>query len=1004
MVLKQDSQKRDDAEVPTHLWDRHLKDTYPSYLGGLPLDWEGRMEPIREFLLRRWRRNLTRSFVAYRRNRLPRALTDGTQKSWHWTRAGRQGHTWTTGGQDAYRRWWRVIRSHPSSLVDMGPGLECLRKAAGASWWDWDEGSRLFFWQWPAEGRTWARDGQPHLLLGTLPRYQRSQKPPKSERDRRLVCSKLEKVRSRGYIAKGQVKSLTHFFYVPKGSDDIRMVYNGTSSGLNDCLFAPHFGLPVIRHTLRSLQEGYHQADIDIAEMFLNFNLGSSLQPYSGVDLSSLKLDARGVKIWERWTRNFMGLRDSPYRSIQLMIMAKREAYGDHRDQKGPFHWGKIVLNLPGTRDYDPTLPWVMKVRYDGHLACEVYVYVDDGKVTGWNRAACWAAASRFSKIMARLGIQDASRKRTEPSTTPGPWAGSVAHTQSGVELLVSLAKWEKARLLVEELSVLAKETMVDRKRLEQTRGYLIYVSRTYRWMVPYLKGLHLTIDSWREDRDDEGYRRKRPRKPREEGNWTWRWLEERWIEQDQELQPPKENEVPEMVHQAPRLAEDIHALLSLTSGSEPARVNTRPQRRVDVVYMMGDASGRGFGTAVWDEGTLYWESGHFSLSYREESSNFREAANLVLGLEDMERDNRLASSEVFVFTDNSVFEGTFYKGHSNSKKLNGLILRVRQTERRTGCVLHVLHVAGTRMKAAGVDGLSRGDLIEGMMKSGSDPMRFLPLSQGALDRAGGGLEEWVRGWWRDSGGKPWFGAELRKLDPEDWFLLHTFKDPRLWSPPPAAMETVLELFNEDHLVNPQIPHVFLVPCLMTHLWCKQLSKDADVLITLDSGNPSWPREMHEPLLLLIVLPLSHVPSYSGPWVAKGTEPATRLESQCQRISTLWRDRRNGSEKLHDLEGKLPGLWNNAEEWVGSLLCKFFDKQRRFPPVRQCLVRGVLQDGPGRSLPGPRNDRRRSRSGTRPRGRNDVPESKKRRSSDGSAVRVRPVPLSEPNSKEPPVG
>ena len=92
---------------------------------------------------------------------------------------------------------------------------------------------------------------------------------------------------------------------------------------------------------------------------------------------------------------------------------------------------------------------------------------------------------------------------------------------------------------------------------------------------------------------------------------------------------------------------------------------------------MMGDASGRGFGTAVWDEGTLYWESGHFSLSYREESSNFREAANLVLRLEDMERDNRLASSEVFVFTDNSVFEGTFYKGHSNSKKLNGLILRV---------------------------------------------------------------------------------------------------------------------------------------------------------------------------------------------------------------------------------------------------------------------------------------------------------------------------------------
>ncbi|KAL7490128.1 hypothetical protein ACHAW6_015846 [Cyclotella cf. meneghiniana] len=155
--------------------------------------------------------------------------------------------------------------------------------------------------------------------------------------------------------------------------------------------------------------------------------------------------------------------------------MAKREAYGDHRDKTGPFHWGAIELNLPGTRDYDPTLPWVMKVRYDGHLACEVYVYVDDGKVTGWCRAACWAAASRFSKVMARLGIQEASRKRTEPSTTPGPWAGSVSHTQSGVELLVSLAKWEKARLLVEELSEMTREAKVDRKRLERIRGYLIY-------------------------------------------------------------------------------------------------------------------------------------------------------------------------------------------------------------------------------------------------------------------------------------------------------------------------------------------------------------------------------------------------------------------------------------------------------------------------------------------------------------------------------------------------
>lgn len=65
---------------------------------------------------------------------------------------------------------------------------------------------------------------------------------------------------------------------------------------------------------------------------------------------------------------------------------------------------------------------------------------------------------------------------------------------------------------------------------------------------------------------------------------------------------------------------------------------------------------------------------------------------------------------EIFVFTDNSSFEGTFFKGHSTSRKLTAIILRLRQMQRRTGSVIHVIHIAGTRMKECGIDGLSRGD------------------------------------------------------------------------------------------------------------------------------------------------------------------------------------------------------------------------------------------------------------------------------------------------------
>ena len=47
------------------------------------------------------------------------------------------------------------------------------------------------------------------------------------------------------------------------------------------------------------------------------------------------------------------------------------------------------MYNLPGTRGYIPVLPWVMKVCVSGHLAYDVYMYVDDGRVTGYSRELC---------------------------------------------------------------------------------------------------------------------------------------------------------------------------------------------------------------------------------------------------------------------------------------------------------------------------------------------------------------------------------------------------------------------------------------------------------------------------------------------------------------------------------------------------------------------------------------------------------------------------------------
>ena len=70
---------------------------------------------------------------------------------------------------------------------------------------------------------------------------------------------------------------------------------------------------------------------------------------------------------------DWIGLRGSPYRSIQHMTRRKYIACRDRKDLVSPFCWKEVVYNFPGTSDYDPSKPWVMKVWADRHLASKIY-------------------------------------------------------------------------------------------------------------------------------------------------------------------------------------------------------------------------------------------------------------------------------------------------------------------------------------------------------------------------------------------------------------------------------------------------------------------------------------------------------------------------------------------------------------------------------------------------------------------------------------------------------
>jgi len=68
--------------------------------------------------------------------------------------------------------------------------------------------------------------------------------------------------------------------------------------------------------------------------------------------------------------------------------------------------------------------------------------------------------------------------------------------------------------------TVLQNEGVFNYKTLESDRGFLIHVAGTYENINPNLKGYHLTIDSWRQDRTE---RRMDGRCPKESGIPTWR-------------------------------------------------------------------------------------------------------------------------------------------------------------------------------------------------------------------------------------------------------------------------------------------------------------------------------------------------------------------------------------------------------------------------------------------------------------------------------------------------
>ena len=874
----QKAAKSDDAVVPVELWDRCvLRDHF---------DWLPYSQKVADALdvLRTkfaWRMyiiNLVRSFFRYLKK---------------------------TYGYD----WWRNFNLREATNLselkkDLAIGLDSLRRALNSTWWEWTDGSTCYFWRWPEMVRTSIRDGFKICVEKKLPEYKKRQmfKGLTPEQMNALEL-KVKKVIHRKYLNKGYVKSLINYFAVPKGADDIRVVYDGTKSGLTDSVWAPNFYMPSVDSILLYCSPKTWYSDLDLGEMFLNYFMDSDIRPFCGVDVSRFSSDKekQNGTHWMQWNRMFMGFRASPYYAVKSFSWGLDVVRGNYKDPSNAFAFDSIRLNLPGSSDYDPTLPWLSKMQ-KGEEANDVIPYMDDGRPHGGSEKGCRSAGKQTSKITQYLGQQDASRKYRPPSQQPGPWCGAFMAAKNGsLWVYVSDDKWRKAKAYIKswrnKIAWCLKHStppVLDFKDLERGRGFLVYLSRTYPSIVPYLKGLHLTIDSWRPLRDEEGWKAKKPAAKPLETLWEDDDLidfnEEELlvsaIDHDGNLKESSVDQYmnhPEQVSIVPRMTEDLNALNLFFAEEKPTWRFVRGSEICVAEYGFGDASGSGFGSSYQTNAGIRYRFGIWGRDTQGESSNFRELANLVDSLYDRATADKtkLKGLEVFLFTDNAVAEGAFYKGTSSSKKLFELILKLRLLEMKEGFLVHIIHIAGTRMISQGSDGLSRGDANEGVM-TGRSMLDFVPISKTCFARSPL-LKKQIEYCLQPLGDLT--SQRIHFLSELDWFVKgHDIREGKLnddkvwipsfesaiyvWSPAPAAGQHAIEQLRQARLKRTVSTHIFLIPRIFTSLWRKQAYKCSDLIIKLPFDNKLWIKDQHhEPLTICFLFPFLNV----KPWQLKRT-------------------------------------------------------------------------------------------------------------------------------------
>ena len=472
----------------------------------------------------------------------------------------------------------------------------------------------------------------------------------------------------------------------------------------------------------------------------------------------------------------------------------------------------------------------------------------------------------------------------------------------------------------------------------------------TYEAVKPYLHGLFLAENAWRANRDARGYRVTNEEEGEEDSSLEDFPLADCDSFEDEEeamhlaagfedeiglppAPPPtstRADSPPPLVMPVPRLHSDIDALDKIFAGDTPIQAIERPvSGACCVVFGGGDASGEGFGSLTSPFGMPpLLRRGFWGVLG---SSNWREMRNVLEAIRTEARLGRLVGCEVWMATDNSTAEASFYKGRSSSPELDAMVLELRLLAIAGNFILHLVHIAGTRMIEIGIDALSRGELQAGALAKATTA-HIIPLHLHPLERSTE-LAHWLSSWLFD----------FSIASPEDWFYQAQGagrydapsrpQDPWVWTLPPAAALTALEELGNARLKrHDTLRGVVLIPCLLRPEWFRRFRRTVDFYFFIPAGSiPAWPSLMHEPLTIGVYLPLLRF----SPWDWKRVK---FLVPFCITLSAMYKA---------------------GDSSAGSLLCEFWTACSWVAGMPECLVCDLLLHPSWRQFLDISRDRRR---------------------------------------------